>query len=727
MMTALAAALLVLVGIQASNVAAVAVYPQLVGVRDYPLYGRLPVRPADYSLFAPSSSTASTSTSTLSTIPSSSSPPPPRFAGYRSFPMLTNNTIVDWQLSLDTFTQGPTAVCSIVWPFWSVLWADNLAIVLADLVQRELFLADVWGYVPGNGPANGDWNDFPWSQYTPPPQSLSALNGILGDRFLGIDVGEQDGRYIGGYADQLVPRSSPRSEQRTRGIEPHFDYMTTQLGGRVVSLASLTFTPHYAGLDGRYNVLGAETAQALPCSQIFYATIRGTGKQRGILWFGNASVYNRFGYKVYTNATDSAVAENDDVRRRRTRSGSSATDVVKRPSLAPAVMESRNFRSGAASGRNFTCNLNVGAPECGTSLNLMKRLMYNHIFYNPVYVSFENSYYYQDSPSELSPLGMIQHAAQAWVSSKVPSLGVHMVPVALLVPVDQGFNVPRQLYTDTVYRTWGNLPFEAGDFWTDNVLGMVYPRYQDASYFHDETGFQAATPYGDGLDILLADAADWVLNRYDLVIVGGRLAGDSMAMTEVESRLSVFAEQGGRVFVTGANVAAMPASRLFGVTADGAAIHQITVPALSMVYFSDGTKLMEQQSFAVLPLTWDVSYNASVIAWTFAGGDRVVLAVRVDGAGAWGSAIVSGTPFGVGLAPMGKVPLHKPGVDEAMETPYPMLEHVTRLLDSSLSQSRLFSFGDGLAVTVNRVSAGQYLVLVCNPTLQQVCIGSMAS
>ena len=68
--------------------------------------------------------------------------------------------------------------------------------------------------------------------------------------------------------------------------------------------------------------------------------------------------------------------------------------------------------------------------------------------------------------------------------------------MALLLPFDAGWTVPRQLYSGSLYRVWGNLPYAPGDYLADGLLRLVYPRYQDSSYFHNETGFQSATPYG---------------------------------------------------------------------------------------------------------------------------------------------------------------------------------------------------------------------------------------
>ena len=83
-------------------------------------------------------------------------------------------------------------------------------------------------------------------------------------------------------------------------------------------------------------------------------------------------------------------------------------------------------------------------------------------------------------------------------------------PVALLVDFYSGWSFPRHLYSGDVYRVWGNRPYEAGDYLTDAVLDLLYPGYQNSSYFHDETGFLAPTPYGDIADCLLSDAPLWV-------------------------------------------------------------------------------------------------------------------------------------------------------------------------------------------------------------------------
>lgn len=58
---------------------------------------------------------------------------------------------------------------------------------------------------------------------------------------------------------------------------------------------------------------------------------------------------------------------------------------------------------------------------------------------------------------------------------------------------------------------WGNLPYEQPDYLTDAMLDILYPGYQDASYYKDERGFIAPTPYGDIADCLMSDAPLWVM------------------------------------------------------------------------------------------------------------------------------------------------------------------------------------------------------------------------
>ena len=60
------------------------------------------------------------------------------------------------------------------------------------------------GRTPGSGPGGY------WQQFKPPREAFDVLERTLGERWLGTDIGEQDGRYIGGYANQMTPASAGR-------------------------------------------------------------------------------------------------------------------------------------------------------------------------------------------------------------------------------------------------------------------------------------------------------------------------------------------------------------------------------------------------------------------------------------------------------------------------------------------------------------------------------------
>ena len=310
----------------------------------------------------------------------------------------------------------------------------------------------------------------------------------------------------------LVPTGADRRQQYFN-FQRHFERMGDDLGHKHSTLVSLNFG-HYLLKEGTYTLIGAETAQGLPNGQVYYSFIRGAGKQYGVPWFGNVSIFNRWGWK--------------------------------------------NYDATGTEGYKF-------GPTKGTSLSLMRRLLYSHILYNSVAVGFESAWFTKD---KLSPVGRVQQAAQEWVLAHGQPGTMH-TPVALLLDFYSGWSFPRHLYTDKVYRVWGNLPYETGDYLTDAVLDMIYPGYQDSSYYHDESGFQVATPYGDIADCLLSDAPAWLLDRYPVLVVAGRLSGGQ----EIRDRLQAYLEHGGHLVIPESNLAQLPG----GLTAPAAGPGRLTL------------------------------------------------------------------------------------------------------------------------------------------------------
>ncbi len=317
------------------------VYAHLLDPREHPDYTRRHVRPPNWDTFEGRT----------------------HFTALRDF-RIEDGRIVRYVEKIEKYTQK-YELGDVLWPMYPILYAENLGDLAEEIKRRKLFLFDVWAYVPGSGPGGI------WQQFQPPAGVFELLESKLGERWLGMDNGEQDGRYIGGYASQFYPSSADKLQQYLN-FQRHFERLTEQLGNKMSTLVSLNFG-HYFLKEGIYTFIGAETGQALPNSQVYYSFIRGAGKQYGVPWFGNASVFNRWGYKAY---------------------GKEGTD---------------------PDGNHY-------GPTRGTSLSLMKRLMYSQILYNSMLFGFDMDFFMcgKDQSGmcdgdELSPIGHIQRSAARWI------------------------------------------------------------------------------------------------------------------------------------------------------------------------------------------------------------------------------------------------------------------------------------------------------------------------
>ncbi|MFH1569186.1 MAG: hypothetical protein ABIL09_14420, partial [Gemmatimonadota bacterium] len=542
----------------------------------------------------------------------------------------------------------------VLWPAYPVLFAANLGDLADEIARRGLYLFDIWGYVPGSGPGGY------WQQYHPPAGVFELLESRLGERWLGMDVGEQDGRYIGGYASQMHPVSGDRVEQYLN-FQRHFQRLCDDLGNRMATLVSLNFG-HHLVKEGVYTTIGAETAQGLPNGQVYYAFIRGAGKQYGVPWFGNASVWNRWGWKTYEG-------------------------------------------EGADHG-----------PEKGTSLSLLRRLLYTHVLYNCAFVGFESSWLEGD---DLSPVGRIQRAAHQWVR-RHPDPGVQHTPVALLVDFYSGWSFPRHLYTGRVYRVWGNLPYGPGDYLTDAVLDLFYPGYQDASFYRDERGFVTPTPYGDGCDCLLTDAAGWLLARYPVLVLAGALE----PTLELRHQLEAYLGQGGHLVLTAANLAAF-AGGVAGVQVEGPAASVAAGATVQLTLADDAgaaprgdRTVTEDHSFELYPLSVDEQTDAASpgVARVLARCGDAPAAVEVRRGR--GTLTVLASPFALPAQPTCALDYPDP-IDHPLPRPYPLLRHAAAVLDAVFRVEVLFEVGEGLSLVTCRRGPGQYTLGLANNGLSE--------
>jgi len=598
------------------------IYTHLLNPREYPDDKRRFVQPPDWPTFNNKTN----------------------FITLRGF-QIAGNKIVHYSEDLDIYTKV-YRLGNLIWPNHQFLSAENIPALIAEFKRRKLFLFDIWGYVPGSGP--GTWTQFKFS-----PKLSQLFSSQLGDHWLGMDNGEQDGRYIGGYASQMYPSPADRPYQYLN-FQQHFEKLTDDLGNKMSTLVSLSFG-HYFLKEGLYNMIGAETAQALPNTQIFYSFIRGAGKQYGVPWFGNASVYNRWGHKSYD-------AEGEDY-----------------------------------------------GPAKGTSLSLMKRLMYSQILYNAVAVGFEAGWFYtkkikhfsgtQPDDTALTPIGHIQQDAVKWIQRNGQP-GIMYTPVALMLDFFAGWTFPRQLYSDDVYRVWGNLPYDSGDYLTDALLEIIYPGYQNSSYYHDESGFICPTPYGDIADCILSDVESWILAQYPVLVVSGEISGS----IELHDKLQNYIKKGGHLIITSGNLIKFPEG-LSNIKVNGQPVH---LKEGQRVYI-EKEKVTEEVPFDCYALSFPD--HTDILATV----GNMPLAVQVhDGNG---QITVLSSAFGISsrniIPPDVKI---KSEVDKPLPKPFPILHHVKSLLENVFNHIKLFEVNEGLGMITCCKGEGVYQLGITNNT-----------
>lgn len=598
----------------------------------------------------------------------------PQFATLRTLRVM--DKIVNYSTVINQYCLNPnTTLGNIVWPRDpGFMFADNYKEFVDYIKLKGLSITSVHGFSPVN------------AGFRPPEEVLKYLEEVLSMRWFGMANGEQDGHYFGGFLIETLPQNMKPLDQYLLFRE-YFRAMEDILGPKMTTLLSSTF-PHYQLKSGLYTVAGAETSQHGPNAQLRYSFIRGAGKQYGVLWFGNVSVYNRFGHKVYTK-NNNEVAQTGSKRKRR------GND--------KGVSKYEDERIEYMCGNNDTLK-DLFGPRCGTSLNLMKRLLYAQMMYNSAYVSFEDGWFTENNNSStLSPIGLIQHNAYLW-SMKMPSLGTHVPTIALYLDFFSGWTAPR-LKDGAVYRMWSHLPYSPADYFTDGVLRMVYPSYQDASYFHDESGISSSTPYGDSLDVVLSDAPVWLLRQYNTILIGGKLSSN---LAEVADNLEQYVMEGGNV-VLSIGVLEKFQNGLLNVTADERSCK--VVPAGSKFQLiGDKTVYTEIYSMSLCDVYIGSSMESLVVA-ELDSSIPLSIVVTLDGGG---TLTILASKFGVSLE---QVASPTNAIDTTLISPYPLLESVQKVINSTLTMATLFSSSANLSIVANFLGNGEYMVLVSNPLL----------
>ena len=361
---------------------------------------------------------------------------------------------------------------------------------LQFMSRSNLFLHNIGGYGPGSPfPFHGGFGE-----YIVPDWQIKQIKRYMGSNFTGFDIGEQDGRFNFTYKHIMEPYISDRKHQYLTS-QLYFERIAADLGNWCSSLNVLWYW-HYLLKEGYTVLAGAETQNKVTNGQVQYMFLRGAGKQYGILWYGDVSVFDSWGCKIYNPDTD-------------------YKDVNK-----------------------------------GGSLALMKRSYYTQYMYNSTILSMEHGWCEGEWAANrgiLSPIGMMHEDCADFIS-KYGQPGVMVTQVGLLNDFYSGW-MPASHIANS-FRVWNGMPYSSGDYLTDAIVNMFYPNYDRCGFFYNETGAMCATPYGENIDALLSDVRVEVMRQYPIIIAAGDLFSGGK---ELSDKVNNYVKQGGTFIVTAKN------------------------------------------------------------------------------------------------------------------------------------------------------------------------------
>jgi len=650
-LVAAAAAVAVLIAAAALPAArAVRLYATPPSPRSHALFARHLTKPPELALFSPRADTFVAG-----------------FACCRGFNMIAPES--DWVATLDLNTNasgaggfGAQGLANVVWPGAGSALAGDWPRLAALFEARGLPATDLGGFVPG-GTQMYD---------TRAAGNFSVGVAILGERYLGMDMGEQDVRFLWGYADRVSTYAGPSSRfERLVAFRDYSDAVEEREARTLAALASSVFGVHHWLKTGFYTLAGAETSQSNGNAQVLYAFVRGAAKQYGTLWYGQVSIFNWFGHKVPGDSSPS-----------------------------PSCVDQSSH-----------------SATCGTSYSLMKRLMMTQLAYNSAYFSYENGLTYDDNATVLTPIGDMQIAARAFLDALAAppapaALGVHVPTIAIVLDHAGGFVRPcdarPKAYTA---GAWGSVPWDAADALADAMLDTVYPGYRAGALMHDESGYIAPTPFGDAVDVLLSDALPSVLALYDTVVLSHRAETDA---ADLARRLEDFMRGGGTVVATASTISDL--GGLAGVAVGACAPAPI---GTTISLASGGADIVEPRPL-VLCAAAPSGGGWSVLATVSGGGAPAAAQVSL-GSGAL--VVILAGNYGMATArEAGAPPLYSCSVDEPDSRdaqPSQMAVFARHFIEAALADAATFDLGPALAWVPQREAAGRFVLTIANPTLAE--------
>lgn len=366
-----------------------------------------------------------------------------------------------------------------LWLNYSFFKTSDWKKAIDEIARQKLFLFDTWGAYP-----------LPIT-----PEMHAYVTKKLGVRFLGWDIGEQDGLWF--YETEQVYPATVDRQEGWRNFKERQGKMFEAEHQSCTPLCSLTYPHYYLEMGAR--MIGAEFLQGLPSTNMWAAFIRGAARQYQVVWFAGTSVWNRFGWKNFSP----------------NRYGASHADHQSGPDHGSTLALIEQVWRAL-----YSYGVNIQAMEAGQ-------------FYRPPGTNREY----------ISPFGEMQLQWTKKCHAAIRHRGVQHCPVALLLDFHSGWAPPRHIYSDSLFNTWGTIPYEPGDHQIDLFFREAFPEYQDCPFFRNGRGALTATPHGDIFDVLLSNAREDILFRYGLVCV----LGETRIEGELLIKLMNYVKQGGEV------------------------------------------------------------------------------------------------------------------------------------------------------------------------------------
>ena len=197
--------------------AALRLYADLPSPRAHALFDRHLTKPPELSLFSPRAGSIV-----------------PGFGCCRGFNMVAPYS--DWVNTLDLNCNasgaggfGAEGLANVVWPGAGSALAGNFPALAALFEERSLPAADLGGFVPGG-----------MQMYDArAAANFTAGEALLGERFLGFDMGEQDVRYLWGYASNNNLAGPTSRFERLVAFRDLSDGIEERLARRMSALPSI--------------------------------------------------------------------------------------------------------------------------------------------------------------------------------------------------------------------------------------------------------------------------------------------------------------------------------------------------------------------------------------------------------------------------------------------------------------------------------------------------------